>query len=71
MKVQLVFRDWQKEGQSIYNTEEGYNLSAGQFHSGTTFDAEVDLLGYENELKSSIKKGYEPVFYVILNSEDG
>ena len=69
MQVKLVFTDWCKDGKSIYDTEEGINLSTGQFHSGTTFDADIDLLGFENDLKSAMENGYEPVFYAILDAE--
>ena len=41
MKIKLVFLDWEKDGKSIYNTPEGVELSFGQFHSGTMFDAEI------------------------------
>jgi len=67
MKIKLVFADWCKQGKSIYNTPEGIDLSMGSFHSGTTFDAEIDVLGEENSLRSAIRKGFEPHFYVVLD----
>ena len=43
MKVRLVFQDWQRNGQSIYATEEGVRLAMGDFHSGSTFDATIEV----------------------------
>ena len=65
MKIKLVFQDWQKDGHSIYSTPEGIDLSLGDFHSGTTFDADIDVYGGDKELEQSIKNGYTPVFYAI------
>lgn len=63
MKVSLVFSDWQKVGKSIYNTDEGVNLSCGQFHSGTTFPAEIELDEEDaEELKVAMQNGYTPVW---------
>lgn len=70
MKIKLVFHDWCKLCKSIYSTEEGIELSLGDFHSGTTFDAEIELdEGNEKELKRAIKNGYQPTFYVILGDQ--
>ena len=68
MKIRLVFSDWQgKDFKSVYNTEEGIYLSGGDFHSGSTFDAVIDLDREQNaELKLALKKGFIPFFYVCL-----
>lgn len=63
MKVSLVFEDWQKVGKSIYNTPDGIDLSAGQFHAGTTFEAEIKLDECEEkELKKAMADGFIPVW---------
>lgn len=67
MKVQLIFTDWKKDNKSVYNTEEGNNLGMGPFHSGTTFNAEIELSeGNAEELKQAIKNGYVPVWDTML-----
>ena len=66
MKIKLVFEDWQKDGKSVYQTPEGIYLSLGNFHSGTTFDADIDLdAGDEKELQRAIDAGFVPVFVVV------
>ncbi len=66
MKIKLVFEDWQRIGKSVYNTEKGIDLSSGQFHSGTTFDGEIKLDECdEQEIRASMKDGYNPVFWVM------
>ena len=65
MKIKLVFDDWRdKNHKSIYGTEKGVGLSTGDFHSGTTFNATIEVNGPE-ELKESLRRGFIPVFYVI------
>lgn len=65
MKVKLVFLDWQQKGRSIYNTERGVDLSTGDFHSGTTFDGEIELdEEQEVELFKAIQDGYQPCFWI-------
>jgi len=73
MKIKLVFDDWRKNGESVYQTEKGIDLSYGaaQFHSGTMFNAEIDLTeGDSKELQRALKQGYEPVFYVIEEKQN-
>ncbi len=66
MKIKLVFGDWQKEGRSIYQTPEGIELTKGDFHAGSTFDARIDVDAWqEKELRDALKKGYQPVFWVV------
>jgi len=67
MKVKLVFSDWKKNGQSVYGEKAGIILSIGDLHSGSTFEATIDL-PYEEELriKQALKEGYYPEFYVSL-----
>jgi hypothetical protein len=65
MKIKLVFDDWRnKKSESVYSTN--YQLSLGNFHSGTVFEGEIHLdWGSEEELKEAIRKGFVPVFYLI------
>ena len=65
MKIKLVFEDWRdRNHKSVYSTEKGVDLSTGDFHSGTTFNATIEVDDPE-ELKESLRQGYIPVFYVI------
>jgi hypothetical protein len=70
MKVKLVFNDWRLKGSviSIYNTPLGVELSMGDLHSGTTFDAELNINSEtENEIKEALKQGAYPVFAIFVN----
>jgi|GEM_PF-6470607 len=65
MKIPLVFDHWCKDCLSINNTREGFELSSGIFHSGTTFDAEIELDAEEEaELQAALDADYVPVFWV-------
>ena len=65
MEIKLVFEDWRdRSHKSIYSTEKGVDLSMGDFHSGTTFNATIEVDDPE-ELKKHLRQGYIPVFYVI------
>jgi len=66
MKIKLVFYDWNLNGKSVYNTEEGIELSSGDFHSGTTFRGEINLdSDQEEEIRKAILLGYQPCFLVL------
>jgi len=43
VKVRLIFEDWRRIGQaeSIYNTGLGVELSMGDLHAGSTWEAEI------------------------------
>lgn len=62
--------DWGENGQSIYNTPKGVELSLGKFHAGTVFKGKISL-GLEDhlEFETALKRGYQPVFWVIPNNE--
>lgn len=66
MKIRLVFDDWRnKQGESVYQTGVGIELSMGSLHSGSTFTAEVQFAAdTEEDLRESLAAGYTPVFYV-------
>ena len=64
MKIKLVFDDWRRGGISICRSPEGIELSKGDFHAGSTFDARIDLDAWqEKELRDALEKGYQPVFW--------
>ena len=67
VKVSLVFDDWRNSAQeSVYQTEQGIELSMRDFHSGTTFKASIELDAQQAaELKDAMKKGFTPVFCVF------
>ena len=71
MKVKLVFTDWlDRDGKSVYSTDEGIELSSGNFHSGTTFPGMVELDGENTEhIVSAARGGYRPVFMMIVAEE--
>ena len=64
MNIVLVFDDWRFKSKSIYSTEKGVQLSLGDFHSGSSFLADITL-SHETavELTEALMKGYRPVFY--------
>jgi len=64
MKIKLVFDDWRDfNHKSIYSTAKGISLSMGDFHSGSTFNATIEVSS-PKELEEYIKQRYYPVFYV-------
>jgi len=66
MKVKLVFDDWRRKGQSVYGKPAGVELAMGHFHSGTTFDGEIELDdGDARELLMAMSRGFTPIFYVM------
>ena len=68
LQIKLVFEDWQKrDGESVYDTEKGLELSLGDFHSGTTFNAtiQVDLDDSLDLIAAVNQEGYTPVFSVF------
>lgn len=65
--IKLVFEDWQKNGVSVYQTEEGASLSYGDFHGGTTFRGKIRLDKEElDELKKALEKGFTPIFRICF-----
>ena len=69
MKIKLVFDDWKLKGESVYSTEKGVELSAQDFHSGTTFMGEIFLdKERAEELRRALNGGFIPSFgvYAIM-----
>ena len=67
MKIKLVFHDVINTfSESEYRSEIGLELTSGDFHSGSTFRAEIELTSEQQEqLEDFFKEGLNPVFYVI------
>lgn len=75
MKFKLAFFDWKKIGESnsIYNTELGVELSSGDLHGGSVFEAEIDFK--DKEILQKIEKHFRmykayPVFSLIPEIND-
>ena len=63
VKIKLAFRDWQRRCAPIGDVDY-CRLSLGDFHVGTTFDAEITLdAEQEAELREAIEAGYQPVWW--------
>ena len=62
MKIKLIFDDWRnKKQKSVYP-----KLSMGDFHSGSTFNGEIDLSPeQEAEFRENLEADYRPVFWVM------
>ncbi len=69
--IDLVFVSWQKEGKSVYDTEEGDKLFIGDFHHGTIFKGTIELDEEEtSRIKQAWKAGIHPVFDIRVREED-
>lgn len=73
MQTKLVFQDWVRNGGSIYNTNDGIRLSAGDLHSGSTFDAEVIFqdgnIALEIDQAATLEDAH-PVFSMHISSKN-
>ena len=70
MRIQLVFHTWLgRDSKPVtYYKEE---LSVGNFHAGSTFDAKIDLdLDAADDLRAALAEGYKPVFYAMAVDPD-
>lgn len=73
MRIQLVFHAWlDKEHKPIaYYSEEGFELSAGGFHAGSTFEARIEPDDEDAvTLRAALTEGYKPVFYAVAVDPD-
>lgn len=65
--IEFVFKDWEKDGKSIYNKAQGLALSLGSLHSGSMFKGTILLSEEDKEyLKEALKKDIDAVFWVRL-----
>lgn len=72
MKIKLVFHDWLKGSETVYDEPEGIELTSGDFHHGTTFTGtiELDCDDCHAELAEAMRRGYKPVFYLAPPGKD-
>lgn len=75
MKCRLVFSDWRKLGdaRSIYSTELGCELSKGDLHNGTTFEAVVQFAdpAIEEEIRAAFARHRAyPEFWFLPGRND-
>jgi hypothetical protein len=73
MNIKLVFEDWLgNDHKSIYNTQKGVELSAGDLHHGSTFNASIQLDEDSTlDMVDALRHGFNAVFYVVPEVEDG
>lgn len=74
MKCRLVMEDWRQVGnaESIYSTPLGVDLSMGDMHSGTTFEAVIKLPPHiTGEIEAAWREhGAYPVLRLMPNPGD-
>jgi len=69
--IDLVFVSWQKDGKSVYDTEEGDKLFIGDFHHGTVFKGTLELDEEEaSRVKQAWKMGIHPVFDIRIRDDE-
>lgn len=63
----MVFDDWQDDaGNSVYFTDAGVRLSAGDFHPSSTFACEIELdEDSAVDLQEALETGFVPMFYAV------
>jgi len=72
MRVRLVFCDWQTaDGESsVYSTQAGVELSLGNLHSGTVFEASAAFTICDDaDLRKAWRLGIVPVFALLPDDE--
>ena len=70
--IKLVLSNWLgQDGKSVYSTKIGIEeLAAGDLHSGSTFNGEIELDEDDAErLSNALKQGYSPVFWIAPTSK--
>lgn len=75
MKCKIIFEDWQMKGiyGSVYQCPVGVELSSGDLHSGTTFDADITIhaAGIEDEIQAAMNEHHSyPVFKVVVSESE-
>lgn len=73
MKVRLVMDDWRQVGvaKSIYSTPLGVDLSMGEMHCGTTWEATIEMPPHiADEIETAWRDhGAYPVLRLMPNAE--
>lgn len=68
----LVFEDWKRDNDSIYDKVEGQELSLSSLHSGSTFKCNVVITDDEREiLEKAFNKGIYPIFRLMPRNVEG
>lgn len=63
--IHLTFSDLRRKGKSIYNTEEGVQMTMGSLHSGSTFPGSITLDEETmDDLNRMFEAGLQPVFWI-------
>lgn len=66
LNIKFSFKDWTRGNNSVYGDE--YELSLGNFHSGTVFNGSIVLSKSDrDEFIKALKGGAVPVFDVLLD----
>ena len=63
--IHMTFSDLRRKGKSMYNTEEGVEMTMGSLHSGSTFPGSITL--DEDDmyfLNKMFEAGLQPVFWI-------
>lgn len=68
MKCNLVMVDWRKQGKTIEDTPEGFDLSLGDLHGGATFEAMIEL---PDSAKIDIEEGWVRLVGFNRKEENG
>ena len=68
MRVKLIFEDWRQIGhaESIYNTELGLELSMGDLHSGSTWEADLTCPGITRRLREAFTDHHAYAVFRIM-----
>lgn len=63
--IHMTFDDLRRKGRSIYQTEEGVQMTMGNLHSGSTFHGTI-LLDEEDMdcLNAMFEANLQPVFWI-------
>ena len=71
VEVNLSFVSWQKNGKSIYGTEDETKYFVGDFRRGSIFKGCIELDDEEIErVRAAEKEGIKAVFDIFIKDED-
>jgi hypothetical protein len=70
-EINLSFVSWQKNGKSIYGTEDETRFFVGDFRRGSIFKGTIELDEEEmDRVKEGAKEGVKAVFDIFIKGED-
>ena len=71
VRADFAFVTWQKDGRSVYDTKEGEQFFAGDFHRGTRFKGTIELDSEEiARIQEAEEKGIKPSFDLFIVEGD-